>query len=282
MIPKKTITHIHQSVLRFTVFGILATGFVATSIQAQTETKQDDKWTEKKLTPKLHPVEWDGEPIHLLTTKKAKDDGSLGNWEPISFGGEGDCSIKDGILTIESGDPMTGVTLPKKDLPKKNYELTLEARRTDGIDFFCGLTFPVNEDHICLIVGGWSGAVVGLSNLDDEDASRNPSRRLMTFEDDRWYKIRIRVLEQQIVVWIDDECVIDQNIKGKKISLRGDTLSCRPLGLCTFQTTSETRKLKLRKFKLKHSTDHDQPKSSKAKPRSLDPTGKPSKKKSDR
>lgn len=205
--------------------------------------KEEDK--EKKLTPKLAPITWDGKAKNLIPKK------DLGDWEAISFGGEGDCEVKDGVLKIQSGDPMTGVNLPVKDLPKTNYEINLEARRTEGIDFFCGLIFPVNDDHCCLIVGGWSGAVVGLSNIDDEDASSNASRRLMTFKDEQWYKIRIRVLKEQIVVWIDDECVIDQNIKGRKISLRGDTLSCMPLGMCTFQTSSETRKLSLRSFKLK-------------------------------
>lgn len=219
----------------------------------ETPTKKQDNPKDKVITPELTPIKWVGKARNLLPKKE------FGKWEPISFGGEGDCHVQNSVLTIESGDPMTGIHLPVKDLPKNDYEITLEARRMDGIDFFCGLTFPVNEEHCCLIVGGWSGAVVGLSNIDDEDASSNPSRKLMTFEDERWYKIRVRVLTERIVVWIDDKCVVDQNIKDKKISLRGDTLSCRPLGLCTFQTTSETRKLAIRKFKAANST-HDNPK----------------------
>lgn len=216
-------------------------------------TRKQDKPKDKEIVPKLTPIKWDGEARTLLPKKE------FGKWEAISFGGEGDCHVQKSVLTIESGDPMTGIRLPVKDLPKTDYEITLEARRMDGIDFFCGLTFPVNEEHCCLIVGGWSGAVVGLSNIDDEDASSNPSRKLMTFEDERWYKIRVRVLAEQIIVWIDEKCVVDQNIKGKKISLRGDTLSCRPLGLCTFQTTSETRNLAIRKFKSVNAA-HDNPK----------------------
>ena len=116
------------------------------------------------MVPKLTPIKWNGEAKTLLPKQE------FGKWEAISFGGEGDCHVKNSVLTIESGDPMTGIRLPVKDLPKTDYEITLEARRMDGIDFFCGLTFPVNEEHCCLIVGGWSGAVVGLSNIDDEDA----------------------------------------------------------------------------------------------------------------
>lgn len=210
---------------------------------AQTEEKPPQESEDKvQVDDRMPPVRWQGAAQGLFPAQ------GMGDWQPISFGGEGDCFLDEGLLTIESGDPMTGVILPRKDLPTHNYELQLEARRTEGIDFFCGLTFPVNDSHCCLIVGGWAGAVVGLSNLDDKDASSNDSRQLMTFADQRWYKIRIRVYEDRIAVWIDDRCVINQDIRDKKISLRGDTLSCRPLGLCTFQTTSETRKLTLRKF----------------------------------
>ena len=213
------------------------------------DSKQDEKRKpiklEKKIEPKLREIEWVGKAKSLLPEKGS------GKWEQTDFGGGGDVQIKKGVLTIEFGERLAGMHLPVKDLPKNNYELTLEARRTEGIDFFCGLTFPVNDSHCCLIVGGWAGAVVGLSNIDDEDASSNATRQLIGFEDNQWYKIRIRVLQDQILVWIDDQCVVDQNINGKKIALRGDTLSCRPLGLCTFQTTSETRKLMIRKFKLK-------------------------------
>lgn len=248
LFANRTIGRLHFSlsmILLFSTFSVCSFG--------QTEPSTKPKKTEdKKIVPQLPAIEWDGEPRRLLEPKAGKADAEAKSlWEAINFGGEGDCSVKDGLLTIESGDPMTGIVFSDKHLPKTNYEIALEARRTGGIDFFCGLTFPVNDSHCCLIVGGWSGAVVGLSNIDDEDASSNASRRLMTFEDEKWYKIRVRVMPEQIVVWIEDECVIDQNIKGKKISLRGDTHSCRPLGLCTFQTTSETKNMTLRKFKPK-------------------------------
>ena len=218
--------------------GLCVTGLGSLAC-GQTEEPDEEKVVVDDTMPE---IKWKGEAQPLFPKQ------GMGKWEPISFGGEGDCSLKDGLLTIESGDPMTGVILPRKDLPTHNYELQLEARRTEGIDFFCGLTFPVNDSHCCLIVGGWAGAVVGLSNLDDQDASSNDSRQLMTFEDERWYKFRIRVYEDRIAVWLDDVCVINRDISDTKISLRGDTLSCRPLGLCTFQTSSQTRKLTLRRF----------------------------------
>lgn len=58
-------------------------------------------------------------------------------------------------------------------MPVMNYELSLEAMRVDGSDFFCGLTFPVGSNFCSFIVGGWGGGVVGLSSLNSEDASQN-------------------------------------------------------------------------------------------------------------
>ncbi|MBN2588491.1 MAG: hypothetical protein JXA96_01410 [Sedimentisphaerales bacterium] len=44
-----------------------------------------------------------------------------------------------------------------------SYEITLEAMRVEGSDFFCGLTFPVDENPCTLIPGGWGGTLCGLS-----------------------------------------------------------------------------------------------------------------------
>lgn len=185
---------------------------------------------------------FEGDSVELLNQELSK------KWEPISFGGEGDCQIEQGVLTIASGDPMSGMVL-EHDVPKVNYEVQFEARRTGGIDFFTGLTFPIQDSHCCWIVGGWAGSVVGLSNIDDEDASSNETCRLMSFEDERWYRFRLRVTPSEVVCWIDGDCVIKQSVVGKKISLRGDTLSCAPFGFCTFQTSAEVKNLKLRRIR---------------------------------
>ncbi len=173
------------------------------------------------------------------------DGESLAGWEPTNFGGEGECRVEAGKLIIEPGYPMSGVTSTRSDLPKSNYEISLEVQRTTGIDFFCGLTFPVNDSHCSLILGGWAGTVVGLSNIDDQDASRNETRKLMRFEKHRWYKVKVRVEPQRIQAWIDEEQVVDQDITGRKISLRNETLPSRPLGICNFETTSEFKNIEL-------------------------------------
>ena len=79
----------------------------------------------------------------------------------------------------------TGIT-HTNPLPKINYEVTLKAMKIDGSDFFCGLTFPVNDAFCTLIAGGWGGGLVGLSSLDNYDASENETSTFRGFEKKRW------------------------------------------------------------------------------------------------
>jgi hypothetical protein len=124
-----------------------------------------------------------------------------------------------------------------------NYEVNLEARKTVGNDFFCGLTFPVNEEFCSLIVGGWGGPVVGLSCIDGIDASENGTKILKRFEKELWYKIKLQVTEKKIVAWIDDEKVVDFYYKGRELSIRPEVDLSKPFGICTWITTAELRNI---------------------------------------
>jgi hypothetical protein len=174
-------------------------------------------------------------------------DDSLAGWKISNFGGEGECSVKNGQLVIEMGYPLSGVTSTRKDLPTRDYEMSLEAKRTQGNDFFCGLTFPVNDSHCTLIVGGWAGAVVGLSCVDEQDAARNATKKIMKFDDDRWYRIRVKVGDA-IEAWVDDQQVVNLATAGHKFSLRAETLVSRPLGICTFETSAAYRNVVIRDY----------------------------------
>ena len=193
----------------------------------------------------------DDQPVVELTKPVSLFDGkNLDYWEEIEFGGEGDISIENRILNFEMGDPFTGIASTLEDLPKTNYEVSLEARKTDGVDFFCGLTFPVADSHCTLILGGWGGSDCGLSCIDDKDASSNETNTSIHFKQGQWYKIRVRVQPERISVWLDDKQIINANIKGKRISLRGDTSLCEPLGVASFQTQAQYKNIELRTIKV--------------------------------
>jgi len=176
------------------------------------------------------------------------DGKTLRRWRITGFLDAGEVYVKDGQIILERGRELTGITW-NGPVVKIDYEITLEAARLEGGDFFCGLTFPVNDDHCSLIVGGWGGKVVGLSNIDLMDAAENETTMLLDFETGRWYRIRLRVTSRRIQVWIDDDRIIDVPIAGRIIDVRYEVEPCRPLGIATWKTKAAVRNIKIRKLK---------------------------------
>lgn len=173
---------------------------------------------------------------------------ALGRWELADqeeFAEHGKVHIDQGILTLEQGYPATGVRL-RGPFPKSNYEIQLEAKRTDGGDFFCGLTFPVGEGSLTLILGGWGGWAVGLSCIDGDYAIDNETLTVVQFQQDRWYSVRMRVIDPLIEVWIDKKQVIQLKTKGKELLISDRMEPCLPLGLATWHTTGAIRKIRYR------------------------------------
>jgi hypothetical protein len=181
------------------------------------------------------------------------DGKSLADWEPVDIGGSGEVKAEDGQLIINQGDSVTGAIYKKwKDLPLQNYELTLQAMRVSGSDFFCGLTFPVGDVNTCLtlVMGGWGGAVTGISSIDGMDASENNTASTQRYADNKWYKVRLRVTPKEIKVWLDDKEIIDTEIEGHKLGLRpGPIESYKGLSFTTYQTTGALKDVKLTKIK---------------------------------
>jgi hypothetical protein len=155
-----------------------------------------------------------------------------------------------GAIVLEAGTTLSGITWTNgAALPRTNFEISLEAMRVKGGDFFCGLTFPVGKSACSLIVGGWGGSLVGISSIDQSDASENETTQGMEFSDQRWYRIRVRVTDDKIEVWIDDEKKIDVETKGKTITLRpGDIQKSLPLGIASYMTRAALRDIRLRRL----------------------------------
>jgi len=173
------------------------------------------------------------------------DGKTLDGWKETPFAARGKVSLQDGDIVLGTG-AMTGVNYTKP-FPKTNYEVRYRAARIDGWDFFGALTFPVGDAYLTFINGGWSGSVVGLSSLDDQDAAENDTSTTMNFEKGRWYLFRIRVTDDAVRVWIDDEKVIDVALAGRTLSLRpGDIERSAPFGFASYSTTGALRDIEYR------------------------------------
>lgn len=168
------------------------------------------------------------------------------HWKGMS-GGQVDSGES---LRIGWGEGLTAVKW-QGEVPQPPFELTLEAKRVDGTDFFCAVTFPVREsgESVTLVVGGWGGALVGISSIDGKDASENETKSYRNFDTDVWYGIRLIRQGERIAAWIDGEKVIDVDTTGKELSLRDGPISeCAPFGLATWQTTGMIRNVRWRRL----------------------------------
>ena len=187
------------------------------------------------------PAAADAEPLF--------DGKTLGSWRPTKFSRPGPVKAENGTIVLESGNDLTGITWAGPALPTTNYELTLQAMRVEGGDFFAGITFPVDKSFCSLILGGWGGNVIGLSSINDLDASENSTSQSMVFEKQRWYNVRIRVTPEAIDAWLDDKHIISQELKGNRIDVRMEVEASEPLGVATYRTKGALRDIRLRRLK---------------------------------
>lgn len=211
------------SPLRVCVLALLLTGPVVSATAQETKKEKDKK-------------DWKG----LFDGK------SLDGWKASDIFGNGKVAVEDGAIVLGKGKKMTGVTYKGGNFPRRDYEVSMEAKKVDGDDFFATTTFPVGDDFCSLVVGGWGGQVVGLSSLNFLDASENETSKNKEFKRDQWYRIRIRVTRDKIEAWIDDEKMVDVETADRRISVRFECEPCKPFGLATWNTVGAVRAIKVR------------------------------------
>ena len=176
------------------------------------------------------------------------DGKTLGKWKSTDFAGHADVEVKDGVIKLPQGGDLTGINLEAAPA-KLDYEVELEAMRIEGDDFFCGLTFPFADKSLTLIVGGWGGSVVGISNVNGDSASENETTQFKKFDKNRWYRIRLRVTKAKIEAWIDADQVVDLETEGKQLEMRiGEIESSMPFGIATWRTSGALKDIRWRKL----------------------------------
>ncbi|TWT31979.1 3-keto-disaccharide hydrolase [Blastopirellula retiformator] len=183
--------------------------------------------------------------------EKLFDGKTLAGWkiaDQKSFDRHGEVTVKEGELHLAKGNSATGIYRADQP-PKMDYEITLEAKRTAGDDFFCGLTFPIHDQHCTMIIGGWGGGVTGLSNVDDLTAVENGATGYQEFKNDQWYKIKLRVTPEWVTAWVDGDSIFSVSPKEVKFSVWWEQEPMRPLGISTWNTSAAFRKIELKKLK---------------------------------
>jgi hypothetical protein len=176
------------------------------------------------------------------------DGKTLGKWKTTDFAGHADVSVKDGVILLPQGGDMTGINLEAAPATM-DYEVEFQARRIEGDDFFGALTFPVADKHVTFVLGGWGGSVVGISNVNGENASENETTQYRNFEKGRWYRIRVRVTKAKIEAWIDTDKIVDLDTEGKNLDMRiGEIESSKPFGIATWRTSGALKDIRWRKL----------------------------------
>jgi hypothetical protein len=169
------------------------------------------------------------------------------HWREAKIESSGGMTRETDGFTLKEGAPMTGNVLPtwtEDGLPLTDYAINYEATRLNGHDFFGSVTFPVGKADRCVtfVLGGWGGSQVGISSIDGYDASENTTGSSQHFEDNRWYRVRIEVTDRFLKVLLDGRLIINTNITGRSLSLRGgDIHQCVPFGFATYGTTGRVR-----------------------------------------
>ena len=167
--------------------------------------------------------------------------------DDIYYNSTGKVVVADGAVVLGAGQELTGVQWAGKML-RDEFRITLQARRIEGGDFFCGLTFPVRKGYVSLILGGWGGSAVGLSDIDDSSAIENETTQAVDFVQGKWYDVEVEVSGGRIVVALDDEVIIEHKIDGHRFDVWPQQEPARPLGVTTYCTKGAFRKFVVKRL----------------------------------
>ncbi|HPD13789.1 MAG TPA: DUF1080 domain-containing protein [Planctomycetota bacterium] len=208
------------------------------------ETKEAAKTPEKakQVTPATVPP---GDWFQMFDGK------SLNGWKVLkedSFSLAGKVEVKDGAIVLGEGMPFTGIQW-EGDFPKEEFEVRWDGCRQNGIDIFGGLTVPVGDSHVTFVCGGWGDSVVGLSSIDDRNASDNEQTKIMSFKNNQWHEFRLRVTKAKIEAWVGDKQVVDLERGTHKFTIYDELLPCRPLGFFSWSTQGAVRNIEMQRLK---------------------------------
>ncbi|MDR2346526.1 MAG: DUF1080 domain-containing protein [Planctomycetaceae bacterium] len=246
---------------KITVYFLVSVFLFVSMLSAEDNSKQ--KWQSlfngKNLDGWIPVLEYELKTVESKKTESKKIDTEKNNVtknrnEKNNIKKKPNVRVENGVIVINSIAGMEGMKYVRK-FPQCDYEICFEAKRIEGSDFFAAITFPVGKDFCTFVNGGWGGSTIGLSCIDGIDASENESFDMYTFNDNEWYKFRIIVTKSKIEIWItgkdgekksEEKQVVNLEYKNRKISLREETVSYKPLGFAAWYSTGNLKNIKFR------------------------------------
>ena len=174
------------------------------------------------------------------------DGNDLSEWDVGVFGYPGAFDVEEDGVIIPQSMSLAGLTYAGEP-PSPPFVLTVEATRAFGSDFFLGVTFPVREAHLTLVLGGWGGNVCGLSCIDGKDASSNETRTLMSFPNGKRQTVVIDVSNERVEARVNGRVIVDQALADDtRLSLRTEVTPNAPLGVASFATSTTLHRVSVR------------------------------------
>ena len=174
------------------------------------------------------------------------DGRSLDGWQPVAGARAGKVVVDGGMIALAAGEPMTGLACTRGELPKVNYILTYEAKRTAGNDFFAAATFPVGASFVTLVPGGWGGSVTGLSLIDGASAAENSTNHFVKYQNDVWYTFRVEVTARAIRCRVDDREVFTFDHRDAQLKTRLENRANQPLGFASYRSAGQIRRVEVK------------------------------------
>ena len=75
------------------------------------------------------------------------------------------------------------------------------------------------------------------------------TRGNFAFKNNRWYRVRIELKDENLTITIDDRPFVNVSLKGRETGLRyGEISKCLPLGFASYLTTARIRRLIVREL----------------------------------
>ncbi len=213
---------------------------------------------QKGIDDSIFPVKYEFDYVRVyqaqdVNTAKVKEkslfDGTLKNWSKVTkydFDSAPDPKVVNGAIQLPAGNPGSGIKYNGR-FPKINYELTYQARRVDGNDFFGLAVIPYKDKCFGFVLGGWGGSLCGFSCLDGFSADENSSTFTYDFKNNVWYDVKLVITEKELVVYINGEKLSTVDMEDRTVSNRMEVEPIEPFGFATWYTTGEIRNIVIRK-----------------------------------